>query len=94
MTVGRQGLRRARWRVLPAETLETALQRFRTHPVQTALTLTGLVVGTAAIILIVALGLTGRALRDAADRGGGLAPRLGELPGHRHGRASSGDWTT
>jgi putative ABC transport system permease protein len=42
------------------EIFETALQRFRTHPVQTALTLTGLVVGTAAIILIVALGLTGR----------------------------------
>lgn len=43
------------------ETLETALHRFRTHPVQMALTLAGLVVGTAAIILIVALGLTGRA---------------------------------
>ncbi|MDQ6891597.1 MAG: ABC transporter permease [Acidobacteriota bacterium] len=47
--------------LLPGETFETALQRFRTHPVQTALTLTGLVVGTAAIILIVALGITGRA---------------------------------
>jgi putative ABC transport system permease protein len=47
--------------VLPSEILQTALQRFKTHPVQTALTLTGLVVGTAAIILIVALGLTGRA---------------------------------
>ena len=47
--------------MLPSETLQTAVQRFRTHPVQTALTLTGLVVGTAAIILIVALGLTGRA---------------------------------
>ena len=42
------------------ETLETALHRFRTHPVQTALTLAGLVVGTSAIIIIVALGLTGR----------------------------------
>ena len=42
------------------EVLDTALQRFRTHPVQTALTLTGLIVGTAAIILIVTLGLTGR----------------------------------
>jgi putative ABC transport system permease protein len=42
------------------ETFETAVHRFRTHPVQTALTLTGLVVGTAAIIIIVALGLTGR----------------------------------
>lgn len=45
----------------PGEILAGAVQRFRTHPVQTALTLTGLVVGTAAIILIVALGLTGRA---------------------------------
>ena len=42
------------------ETLETALHRFRTHPVQMGLTLAGLVVGTSAIILIVALGLTGR----------------------------------
>jgi putative ABC transport system permease protein len=42
------------------ETFEAAIHRFRTHPVQTALTLAGLVVGTAAIIVIVALGLTGR----------------------------------
>jgi len=47
--------------LVAGETFQTALQRFRTHPVQTALTLTGLVVGTAAIILIVALGITGRA---------------------------------
>ncbi len=47
--------------MLSPETLETALHRFRTHPVQMGLTLAGLVVGTAAIILIVALGLTGRA---------------------------------
>jgi len=47
--------------VLPAsESIETALHRFRTHPVQTWLTLAGLVVGTAAIIVIVTLGLTGR----------------------------------
>src|ERR1700682_4515135 len=49
--------------MLPRETFDTtltALHRFRTHPVQTALTLAGLVVGTAAIILIVALGLTGQ----------------------------------
>lgn len=43
------------------ETFETAIHRFRTYPVQTGLTLAGMVVGTAAIILIVALGLTGRA---------------------------------
>src|SRR6478672_12994747 len=42
------------------ETFETAMHRFRTHPVQTALTLAGLVVGTSAIIIIVALGITGR----------------------------------
>ncbi|MGE5345664.1 MAG: ABC transporter permease [Acidithiobacillales bacterium] len=42
------------------EILDTALNRFRTHPVQTWLTLAGLIAGTAAIILIVSLGLTGR----------------------------------
>jgi putative ABC transport system permease protein len=42
------------------EIFETALQRFRTHPFQTALTLAGLVVGTASIIITVSLGLTGR----------------------------------
>ncbi len=42
------------------EVFATALHRFRTHPLQMALTLTGLVVGTAAIILVVTLGLTGR----------------------------------
>jgi len=40
------------------ETFETAMHRFRTHPVQTALTLAGLVVGTSAIIVIVALGIS------------------------------------
>jgi putative ABC transport system permease protein len=53
------------------ETLETALHRFRTHPVQMALTLAGLVVGTSAIILIVALGLTGRAFVMAQIEGVG-----------------------
>jgi putative ABC transport system permease protein len=43
------------------EVLRLALDRFRSHPVQTWLTLAGLVVGTSAIILIVTLGLTGRA---------------------------------
>lgn len=43
------------------EVLETASHRFRTHPVQMWLTLTGLIVGTAAIIIIVSLGLSGRA---------------------------------
>jgi putative ABC transport system permease protein len=42
------------------EVLETALHRFETHPLQVGLTLTGLTVGTAAIILVVTLGLTGR----------------------------------
>jgi putative ABC transport system permease protein len=57
--------------MLRAETLETALHRFRTHPVQMGLTLAGLVVGTAAIILIVALGLTGRAFVMAQIEGVG-----------------------
>jgi putative ABC transport system permease protein len=43
------------------EVFDTALHRFRTHPMQTWLTLAGLIVGTAAIIIIVALGLSGRA---------------------------------
>ena len=53
------------------ETLETAAHRFRTHPVQMALTLAGLVVGTAAIIIIVALGLTGRTFVMAQIEGVG-----------------------
>jgi len=53
----RAGLERASRR----EVLAIALERFRTHPLQTWLTLTGLFVGTASIILVVALGLTGRA---------------------------------
>ncbi len=57
--------------MLRSETLETALHRFRTHPVQMGLTLVGLVVGTAAIILIVALGLTGRAFVMAQIEGVG-----------------------
>lgn len=47
--------------MIGAEVLSTALHRFRTHPLQTWLTLAGLIVGTAAIIIIVALGLSGRA---------------------------------
>jgi putative ABC transport system permease protein len=47
--------------MIGAESLATALSRFRTHPLQTWLTLTGLIVGTAAIIIIVSLGLSGRA---------------------------------
>ncbi|HEY7113427.1 MAG TPA: ABC transporter permease [Thermoanaerobaculia bacterium] len=57
--------------MLRSETLETALHRFRTHPVQMGLTLAGLIVGTAAIILIVALGLTGRAFVMAQIEGVG-----------------------
>ena len=53
------------------ETFEAAVHRFRTHPVQTALTLAGLVVGTAAIIVIVALGLTGRTFVMAQIEGVG-----------------------
>src|SRR5258706_6000777 len=43
------------------EVLSTAMPRFRTHPMQTWLTLAGLIVGTAAIIIVVSLGLSGRA---------------------------------
>ncbi|HSB36708.1 MAG TPA: ABC transporter permease [Thermoanaerobaculia bacterium] len=53
------------------ETFETAVHRFRTHPVQMALTLAGLIVGTAAIIIIVALGLTGRTFVMAQIEGVG-----------------------
>ncbi len=53
------------------ETFETAVHRFRTHPIQTALTLAGLIVGTAAIILIVTLGLTGRSFVMAQIEGVG-----------------------
>jgi putative ABC transport system permease protein len=53
------------------ETFEAATHRFRTHPIHTALTLAGLVVGTAAIILIVTLGLTGRTFVMAQIEGVG-----------------------
>jgi putative ABC transport system permease protein len=46
--------------VILTEVLGMALDRFRKHPVQTSLTLAGLIVGTASIILVVTLGLTGR----------------------------------
>ena len=63
------------------ETLETALHRFRTHPVQMGLTLGGLIVGTAAIIVIVALGLTGRAFVMAQIEGVGSHLVWGEYEG-------------
>jgi len=46
--------------LIQPEILETAVRRFRTHPLQMWLTLTGLVVGTASVIFVVSLGLTGR----------------------------------
>ncbi|HEX4439076.1 MAG TPA: ABC transporter permease [Thermoanaerobaculia bacterium] len=46
--------------MFPREVLGMAVDRFRKHPVQTSLTLAGLIVGTASIILVVSLGLTGR----------------------------------
>ena len=54
-----------------AEVIESAVQRFYTHPLQTWLTLVGLFVGTAAIILVVALGLTGRSFVMAQIEGVG-----------------------
>jgi putative ABC transport system permease protein len=53
------------------EVVESALQRFHTNPLQTWLTLIGLFVGTAAIIVVVALGLTGRAFVMAQIEGVG-----------------------
>jgi putative ABC transport system permease protein len=61
---------RADWLPRP-EVVESALQRFRTNPLQTWLTLVGLFVGTAAIIVVVALGLTGRAFVMAQIEGVG-----------------------
>src|SRR5437660_5554699 len=54
------GSPRRRPAVFNREVFGMALDRFRKHPVQTSLTLAGLVVGTASIILVVTLGLTGR----------------------------------
>ena len=53
------------------EVVAMAIDRFRKHPVQTSLTLAGLIVGTASIILVVALGLTGRSFVLAQIEGVG-----------------------
>jgi putative ABC transport system permease protein len=53
------------------EAIESAVQRFYTHPRQTWLTLVGLFVGTAAIIVAVTLGLTGRGFVMAQIEGVG-----------------------
>jgi putative ABC transport system permease protein len=53
------------------EVLEMAVDRFRKHPVQTSLTLAGLIVGTASIIFVVTLGLTGRSFVLAQIEGVG-----------------------
>ena len=45
---------------IDAEVVGMAIERFRKHPTQTMLTLAGFIVGTASIILVVSLGLTGR----------------------------------
>lgn len=42
------------------EVFGMAVDRFRSHPLQTSLSLAGLIVGTASIIFVVTLGLTGR----------------------------------
>ncbi len=47
-------------RVSFAETLGTAWGRFASHPLQTWLTLLGLTAGTASVVVVVSLGLTGR----------------------------------
>lgn len=61
---------RADWLPRP-EVLEAALARFQTNPLQAWLTLLGLFVGTAAIIVVVSLGLTGRAFVMAQIEGVG-----------------------
>jgi putative ABC transport system permease protein len=61
---------RCKWLPRP-EVVESAVQRFSTHPLQTWLTLLGLFVGTAAIILVVTLGLTGRSFVMAQIEGVG-----------------------
>ena len=51
-----------RWKGLAPrlEVVAVATEELRRHPVQTTLTLAGFVVGTASIVLVVSLGLTGR----------------------------------
>lgn len=56
------------------DTLGIALRRFASHPRQTWLTLAGLVVGTASVIFMVSLGLTGRGF--VQDQIEGVGPRL------------------
>ncbi len=46
--------------MLRSDVWETALRRFSTHPLQAGLTLAGLMVGTASLIFMITLGLTGR----------------------------------
>jgi putative ABC transport system permease protein len=50
---------------------ETALRRFSTHPLQAWLTLAGLMVGTASLIFMITLGLTGRGYVRAQIEGVG-----------------------
>ena len=58
-------------RMARGDVLATALARFATHPRQTWLTLAGLVVGTASVIFMVTLGLTGRGFVDDQIEGVG-----------------------
>ena len=60
--------------MIQPEILETAVRRFRTHPLQMWLTLAGLVVGTASVIFVVTLGLTGRGYVMSQIEG--VGPRL------------------
>jgi putative ABC transport system permease protein len=60
--------------MLRSDVWETALRRFSTHPLQTWLTLAGLMVGTASLIFMITLGLTGRGY--VQDQIEGVGPRL------------------
>jgi putative ABC transport system permease protein len=57
-----------------SDILRIALSRFASHPRQTWLTLAGLVVGTASVIFMASLGLTGRGF--VQDQIEGVGPRL------------------
>ena len=66
-----QTLLSARRTMLMSEILKLAIDSFRASKLRFALTALGMVIGTASVILVVTIGLTGRAIhseRDPEDR--------------------------
>src|SRR5580698_1170393 len=59
-TAFQQTLRSARRTMLYTETLKLALDSFRANKVRFALTALGMVIGTASVILVITIGLTGQ----------------------------------